>query len=254
MTPSIFRPSPRLRRTGTALGVLLLLGCGPADPAQRTARAGGGEGVGASPVTNDIDPRVERADGARVAGAEDAPIWVVEVSDFQCPYCRDFHESTYPLLKQEYVETGKVRLAYLNLPLPNHRHAWPTAEAAMCAAAQDAFWPMHDAIFSTQLQWTGLQDVQPLLDSLARVTGLDIATWDACLTSDVMRPLIQSDYDRAVATGVNSTPSFLIMADTSYASVEKAMLVGAQPIQNFRRVLDEMLAAIATAGSDSSAS
>jgi protein-disulfide isomerase len=93
------------------------------------------------------------ADQARILGRPTAPVWVVEVSDFQCPYCKMWHDSTYETLKREYVNTGKVRLAYINFPLEKHRNAMPAAEAAMCAAAQGKFWEMHDALFDAQAKW-----------------------------------------------------------------------------------------------------
>ena len=72
-----------------------------------------------------------RADHARIQGKDDAPLWIVEVSDFQCPYCRAWHEETYPDVIKEFVETGKARLAYINFPIPGHQNAWPAAEAAI---------------------------------------------------------------------------------------------------------------------------
>src|SRR5690348_13145873 len=91
---------------------------------------------------------------ARARGRSDAPITVYEMSDFQCPYCRAFALGTLPLLEQEYLQTGKVRFVYINLPLPAvHKNATAAAEAALCAARQQRFWPMHDWLFGHQGAW-----------------------------------------------------------------------------------------------------
>jgi protein-disulfide isomerase len=173
-----------------------------------------------------------RADHARIQGKDDAPLWIVEVSDFQCPYCRAWHEETYPQVVKEFVETGKARLAYINFPIPGHKNAWPAAEAAMCAAVQGHFWPMHDALFQTQRQWESLQDPGTLFDSLATSAGVDIGQYHDCISKHELRPLIQADIDRAKESGVNATPTFII-GDQSVS--------GAQPIQVFRQIIGEQL-------------
>lgn len=180
------------------------------------------------------DPRVERADLARIKGSASAKVWVVIVSDFQCPYCKMWHDSTAPSVVKEYVETGKVRMAYINYPLRQHRHAIPTAEAAMCAGAQDKFWVFHNAIFETQARWTPMPDASQLLDSLGTALKLDMVAQRKCLSDDVMLPMIQADYERGVNAKVESTPSFVIGTE---------MLSGVEPPSSFRRVIDKALAA-----------
>lgn len=179
------------------------------------------------------DSLTMRADRARIQGDSAARVWIVEVSDFQCPYCRTWHDSTYPALVREYVQTGKARLAYVNLPLPSHRNAWPAAEAAMCSGIQGKFWPMHDRIFSTQDRWAGLADPAPFFDSLATAAGIDATRMRACVAARTTRALIQADFDRSFAAGINSTPNFII---------GDQRLEGAQPIEAFRRAIDAALA------------
>ena len=175
---------------------------------------------------------LKRADHARILGSANAPLWVVEVSDFQCPYCRQFHDQSYPELKRAYVDSGKVRLAYVNFPLSSHRNAWPAAESAMCAAAQDKFWQMHDALFNTQRQWENLPSPQPMLDSLAAAQGVEPKAFRACVSGHLMKPMIDADIDRATKAGVESTPTFLIGG---------TMMTGAQPVANFRAAIDSAL-------------
>jgi protein-disulfide isomerase len=173
------------------------------------------------------------ADRARVRGDSAARVWVVMISDFQCPYCKMWQDSTASRVVDEYVRTGKVRLAYINFPLPSHQNAWPSAQAAMCAGAQGKFWAMHDALFATQDRWSGMTSPEPLFDSLATSAGVDAKAMRQCVGSNVMRPLIQADLDRSSRAGVNSTPTFL---------VGDSVIAGAYPIDRFRTVIDAALA------------
>jgi protein-disulfide isomerase len=185
------------------------------------------------------DSNVTLADLARIEGSANAPIWVIVVSDFQCPYCKQWHDTTFPALENEFVKTGRVRVAYVNFPLNSHAHAWPSAEAAMCAGAQGKFWQMHDAIFDSQARWSAASAPAPVFDSLARTTGVDMSRWRSCVSSGVTKPLIQADFQRAAAAGVRSTPSFLIGDE---------ILSGAHPIENLRRAIDSALVKTAKPG------
>lgn len=177
------------------------------------------------------DPSVARADSARIAGHSDAPVWIIEVSDFQCPYCKVWHDEVYPAVKREYVDSGKVRLAYVNFPLGQHRHARPAAEAALCAGAQGRFWEYHDALFDTQAEWTPLANADALFLTLGERVGLDLDEQRDCLDSDVMLPLIEADLQRMNEAGVGSTPSFFVGDEQ----------LGNAPLSEFRRAIDSAL-------------
>src|SRR5574340_422644 len=127
--------------------------CRPSDAARPPA-SGGQVAETASAATSVPARRdtalARRADRARIEGSDSARLWVVEVSDFQCPYCKEWHDQTYATIKKDYVDTGRIRFAYVNDPLSIHRNAFAAAEAAMCVAAQDRFWTMHDALFQSQ--------------------------------------------------------------------------------------------------------
>ena len=183
--------------------------------------------VVAKPATPDTN--LTRADLARIQGSASAPVWVIEVSDFQCPYCKQWHDQTYPALRDQYVKTGKIRLAYVNFPLESHVHAWPAAESAMCAGAQGKFWEMHDALFDTQNHWESPGSPTTVFDSLAQAKGLDMKRWRDCVKSGIMKPLIEADHDRASRAGASATPSFLIGSK---------ILTGAQPIEELRKAID----------------
>ena len=235
-----------IRSVLPALFTALLAACEAADsrPSAGPGDSASGSGAApAAPANSSADPRIAIADTARIKGDDHAPVWIVEISDFQCPFCRQWQQETYPQLQQEYLATGKAKLAYVNLPLTSiHAHAVLAAEAAMCAGAQGRFWELHDALFSSHGRWARLQTARPVFDSLAAASGVAMDRWRQCVDSHVMQPLIQRDHERSVASGATSTPTFLIMADSTIQGIQPAMLVGAQPIQNFRRTIDAFLA------------
>ncbi len=172
---------------------------------------------------------------ARSLGDPDAPITVLEASDFQCPYCRDFAEQTLPYLETEYINTGKVRFVFLNLPLPQlHPNATPAHEFAMCAAAQNRFWPVHDLLFRYQRQWARLSDPGPYFRQLADSAQLNRGDLEECFSTGQVRQLIQQEAQRNFQSGLRSTPAFVI---------ENGMLPGFAPIELWRPILDSILAA-----------
>jgi protein-disulfide isomerase len=174
------------------------------------------------------------ADSGRIQGAPGAKVWLIMVSDFQCPYCKQWHDESYAALAREYVASGRVRAAFLNFPLDMHQQALPSAEAAMCASAQGKFWPYQSALFETQEQWGAMRDATPVYDSLATALAVDVPRFRQCMASHVMRPLVEADRDRMARAGVRSTPSFF---------VGNQQLAGAQPTAAFRQALDAALAA-----------
>ena len=227
----------QVNRAGALTAVALALACAPANGTKQGADGGttarSDSAAIPAPVAAPNDSDGVRADLARIQGSPTAPVWVIEVSDFQCPFCKEWHDQTYPQLRDAFVRTGKVRLAYINFPLAQHKYAWPAAEAAMCAGAQGKFWEMHDALFASQAKWQELPSAAPFFDSLARATGVDAARWRQCVQSGKMKAWIQADHDRAQAAGATSTPTFMI---------GDQILAGAQPIENLRSAIDSALA------------
>ncbi|HEU4748223.1 MAG TPA: thioredoxin domain-containing protein [Gemmatimonadaceae bacterium] len=213
----------------------LLAACAPSGTNSAVAESATVAARAATPaaVPAAQDSNITIADLARTDGSTSAPIWVIVVSDFQCPYCKQWHDETFPALLTEFVKSGKARVAYVNYPLSIHAQAWPSAEAAMCAGAQGKFWQMHDAIFDTQAKWASSPAPAAIFDSLARSTGVDMRRWSQCVSSGTTRPLIQADQQRAAAAGVRSTPTILIGNE---------MLAGAHPIESIRRVVNAAIA------------
>lgn len=221
-----------LRHLALVASGLAAFGCTPSDAAREapdgTRPAAEADTAGADSLA------LARADSSRIRGAASAPLWIVEISDFQCPYCKQWHDSSYDRVMREYVETGKARFAYLNLPLPNHANAIPAAEAAMCAGLQQRFWEMHDALFDAQSRWATLADPWPVFAALATGRGIDAAEMRACADEDRVLSLVNADAARAVQAGVQSTPTFL---------VGSVMLQGAYPFDAMKQVVDSVLAA-----------
>jgi protein-disulfide isomerase len=173
--------------------------------------------------------------GARTQGDAGAPIVMYEVSDFQCPFCRQFWAETLPHLEAEYIQTGKVRLTFINLPLAQlHPNAEAAHELAMCGAQQGKFWRLHDLLYSHQRDWAGLGDPQPYFRGLADSVGMSQDSFKSCVASGHIRQLIAAEAQASFQAGVKSTPSFIVRG---------VLLAGAAPIEAFRPILDSMYAA-----------
>jgi len=225
----------QVNRTRAVAALALCLACAPAGGTSQSGETTSvtrtdTASVAARPAPTDSS--ITRADLARIQGSARAPVWVIEVSDFQCPYCKQWHDQTYNTFVDQYVKTGKVRLAYVNFPLQSHVHAMVAAEAAMCAGAQGKFWAMHDALFNTQAKWEVLPSPAQYFDSLARANDVPMQPWRDCVSSGKMKPLIAADQDRASRAGASATPSFMI---------GDHLLVGAQSIEELRRIIDSAL-------------
>ncbi len=171
-------------------------------------------------------PRLTVADAGRPArGPADAPVQIIEFSDFQCPFCFQAHPTVAKVLS---TYGDKIRFVYRHYPLPNHPNARPAAEAAACAAEQDKFWPYHDRLFENQSKLSA-----PDLKQHAAALGLDAAKFGACVDSHKYSDLVDEDMAAGEEAGVSGTPAFF---------VNGRVLGGAQPFEAFKRVIDEELA------------
>jgi protein-disulfide isomerase len=233
------RQTPRPLALAVALAVLI--GC---DSAAAASDAPTPDAPASLAATATAAPSAEtdtagtalltRADLGRIDGPATARVWLIVISDFQCPFCKRWHEQTGERIHAEYVRTGKIRVAYLNLPISTHRNAQPAHEAAMCAAEQGAFWPVADALFATQDSWKSRLTVDAYFDSLATRHVSDDPRYRSCIATGATRALIDADVSRVQRIGVGSTPSFLI---------GQQLIVGAQPYEVFQRAIDAALAA-----------
>jgi len=170
-----------------------------------------------------------------VLGEENAPVTIIEFSDFQCPFCRTFYEDTYAQLKTDYIDTGKVKLSYRHLPLDFHAAAQISAEGAECANDQGKFWEYHDMLYEKQgAQGTGT--VQYTKDDIKTWTaelGLDSATFNDCIDSEKHTKIVKDDITYAGTVGVQATPSFFVNGQK---------IEGAQPFAVFKTMIDAELA------------
>jgi protein-disulfide isomerase len=160
-------------------------------------------------------------------GPAEAPVTIVEFSDYQCPYCQAWYQQTFNKLLANYPD--QIRLVYRDLPLPMHSEAIPAAEAAHCAGDQGVYWKFHDALFSGQYPLG-----RTAYDQYAADMGLDSATFDACLDDHRYQAEINKDANDAARIGLNGTPSFVING---------RILVGALPYEDFKAIIEEELAA-----------
>lgn len=175
-------------------------------------------------------PRHEVAtDGHPALGPRDAPVTIVEFSDFQCPFCKRA-ESSLQVVRRKYGD--KLRLVYRNFPLQSHANAQKSAEAAWCAHDQDKFWQFHDAMLADQSK-LGVSD----LKALAARLGCDAKKFNQCLDQDKYAGAVSEDLADGNKLGVEGTPTFFINGRT---------LSGAQPPAAFEEVIDQELARAAS--------
>ncbi|WP_417538603.1 DsbA family protein [Marinobacter sp.] len=142
-------------------------------------------------------------------GADDAPVVVREFADYQCPACGLF-ASASKRLKQEYVEAGKVRFVYFDLPLQQHQNAFPAAQAARCAGDQGAYWEMHERLYDSQTEWSGSNDPVATFTRYGKDLGLEERRFRRCMTTELHREAVEASRRVAMQLQVTSTPTVLV--------------------------------------------
>ena len=172
------------------------------------------------------------ADDDPVLGNASAPVTLVEFGDFQCPFCKKFHEEARKEILNTYVETGKVKIVYRDFPLENiHPSARPAAEAAECADEQGKFWPYHDALYTRQAELTkGTMDYAVLAGEL----GLNKVVFEKCVKDRKYKDEVTKDYEDGVQAGDDGTPALFING-------KKVTPAGAQPFSVFQAQIEAAL-------------
>ncbi len=182
-------------------------------------------------ISKDHDP---------VLGDPDAPISIIEFSDYQCQFCARFYSDTLPLLNTQYIETGKVNLIFRDFPIEKiHSNAIPTALASECANEQGKFWEFHDMLFETQNTWKqNKSDVMILtLKQFAKELNLNQEQFDSCLDSGNYVEEVNQDMEDGRKYMVTGTPTFFVgNEEVGYSSI-----FGAQSFSDFRIMIDEKL-------------
>lgn len=172
-------------------------------------------------------PDVQGDTVERVKGNLNAPVTIVEFSDFQCPFCGRFAKETLPLIEQNYIETGKVKLIFKDFPLPSHQFAQKASEAAECAGDQGKYWEYHDILFRNQ------NDLRKNdLKNYAKQLNLDTSLFNECLDSGKYKKAVQDDLNEGIKLGVKGTPAFFINGK---------FVSGAQPYSVFKQMIEEKL-------------
>ena len=165
-------------------------------------------------VSIPVDVTVQTADTAGfrgyLLGSDTAKLEVTEYADYQCPVCQDFETIQFPTVRQQLIETGLVRWRYRDFPLDMHPHARVAAHAAACAEEQSKFWEMHDALYHNQAQWAPMRNAAGAFSDYAKGTGLEVARYDACMSSAKFAGRIKASFDEGIKLGVSGTPNFVI--------------------------------------------
>ncbi|MEK7153953.1 MAG: DsbA family protein [Patescibacteria group bacterium] len=194
---------------------------------------GGAAQIGNVPQAQNepIDIKVNQND--HILGNKNAKVTIVEYSDFECPFCKKFWSETLPLIKKEFIESGKAHFVYRHFPLPSHSGAKPAALATECAAEQGKFWQMHDEIYKRQDgQGQSAQLTKDNLKKWAVAIGLDTAKFNQCLDSEKYSKKINDDLASGQTVGVTGTPTVFINGQK---------IVGAQPYETFKQAIDALL-------------
>ncbi|MDB5037531.1 MAG: DSBA-like thioredoxin protein [Bacteriovoracaceae bacterium] len=164
-------------------------------------------------------------EGAPVKGPANAPVTIVEFSDFECPFCKRVLPSVDEVMKQY---NGKVKLAFRNNPLPFHPKAMPAAKAAVAAQNQGKFWEMYDKMFANQQALS-----EESFNKWAKELKMDVKKFDKDMKDPATQKKIEEDSNFARANGAGGTPSFFING---------VLLVGAQPFEKFKEIIDAVMA------------
>jgi len=164
-------------------------------------------------------------------GSKEAPITIVEFTDFQCPYCNRFYLDTFPMLKKNYIDEGRVRFFGMNLPLSIHRNALTAAQSARCADDQGGFWKMFDFMQRNpqDLEMTSLL-------SYAEKSGLNASMFRECVDSGKYKESIQESARQAENMGARATPAFII-GKSKPSGVDGVLILGAEDYSFFERIL-----------------
>jgi len=168
------------------------------------------------------------ADDDPVKGDKNAPVTIIEFSDFQCPYCGRFYLQTLPKIEENYIKAGKVKFVYRDYPLSFHQFAQKAAEASECADEQGKFWEYHNKIFENQ-QLLSIEN----LKKWALDLGLDKNKFDTCLDLGKYEGETKKDFQDGAAAGVTGTPAFFING---------ILVEGAHPFETFKAIIEAELA------------
>jgi len=173
--------------------------------------------------------------GGFSVGKENAPLVLIEYTDYQCPFCQRYHNDSFAQIKTNFIDTGKIRYISRDFPLPFHENARRSATAARCAAEQGKFWELRHTMIvnANQLQ-------ADKLGGYAQAASMDVPKFQACVDSDKYRAAIDKDIAEGSAAGVSGTPSF-VLGRVENGQLQGVRMVGAMPYAQFEAKIQDML-------------
>lgn len=172
--------------------------------------------------------------GSPIMGDSLAPITILEWGDYQCTFCYKFHQSTLNAIKEDFIETGKVKLVFKDFPL-NGPDSVLAAEAAYCAQDQEKYWQYHDELYKN---WNGERTgwiTRESLDGFATTVNLDLDKFNECLDDHKYLDRVNQLYEFGKKIGIDATPSFFVFNNEKIIKIR-----GNQPLEVFLKSLDEM--------------
>ena len=167
-------------------------------------------------------------EGIKALGDPNAPVVMVEYSDFECPYCQRHYVETFSEIKEQYIDTGKVYYVFKHYPLGFHKQAIPAALAAECANEQGRFWEYHDVLYKN-----GVQGGEAAYKTYAKEMDLKVSVFNDCLDKKKYSEVVQVEFEEGKKLGIKGTPGFIINGQ---------IVSGAQPFSIFASIIEDKLA------------
>lgn len=203
---------------------------------QALEKQAAGVPAGAAGAPADDKVSMQLPAGGVSMGNDSAPLVMVEYTDYQCPFCQQFHNTAWDQIKKNYIDTGKVRFINRDFPLDFHENAKRAAVAAHCGAEQGKFWELRHVMH------VNADKLQPdKLVGYAKDLGLDVAKFSTCVLADKYKEDVEKSYAEGLAAGVSGTPSF-ILGRVENGKLQGVRIVGAMPYNAFDSKIQEMLA------------
>ena len=190
----------------------------------------------AAPAPQPVIEKVVSIDDDPIKGDKNAPVTIIEFSDYECPFCKRSYDNVITQIDKEYISKGKVRLVFRDYPLPFHKKAIPAAVAANCAGEQGKYWEVHDFLFENPDKL----DTVAVLNS-AEELGLDKTKFEACINDKSKEKEITKDFEDGQKYGVRGTPSYFIGKTTDGNEITGTIIRGAQPYSVFKELIEEQL-------------
>jgi protein-disulfide isomerase len=162
------------------------------------------------PANVTVQPKDTAGFQGYVKGDPKAPVEITEYADYQCPFCQTFATLQMPTIEERLIKTGRLRWRYRDFPLQQHPFSRLAAHSAACADDQGKFWDQHEKIYEGQAEWAATRDAAPIFRRYAQANGLDLAKYDACMSSGAHAGRIEASYEEGMRVGVSSTPTLLI--------------------------------------------